>query len=105
MVKGESEDLPVGELKSPRVEAYKELGGRNVREKKIPEKYEQYPMPIAMSPKNVMIVVAGGEQSGHAYFMQVGLSGDVVSKEIKLPAKWNQLLTQAEDELGPPPIR
>jgi len=45
----------------------------------------KYPMPIAMSPNNIMIVVAGGKQSGHAYLMQVSLSGTVVSKGIRLP--------------------
>lgn len=52
-----------------------------------------------------MIVVAGGDQSGHGYWMQAGYSGDFkpASKEIKLPANWDDLLKQAEEDLGPPP--
>jgi hypothetical protein len=30
------------------------------------------PWPMAVSPKNIMVVTAGGDQSGHAYWMRVG---------------------------------
>ncbi|MFC2060192.1 hypothetical protein ACFLTZ_03745, partial [Chloroflexota bacterium] len=60
------------------------------------------PLPITRRPKNIMVVVAGGEQSGHSYYMAVGLgpAGPVIA-EIELPAKWNELLRQAEEDLGP----
>lgn len=63
------------------------------------------PCPLTSKPENFMIVVAGGDQSGHAYWMQAGYSGDFrpISKEIKLPANWNHLIKQAEQDLGPPP--
>ena len=52
-----------------------------------------------------MLVVAGGEQSGHAYWMQVGPPYTVLSKEISMPAlpKWEKLMEQAEKDLGPLP--
>jgi len=62
------------------------------------------PMPVSKTPKNLTIVVAGGEQSGHAYFMPN--QGDTpMSREIKLPreVKWNDLLKQAQIDLYPIP--
>jgi hypothetical protein len=79
--------------------------GFHVQEGKVPKELEQYPMPIAPSSENIMVVVAGGEQSGHAYLMLVSLSGIVVSKEIDLPSNWDELLNRAEDDLGPIPSR
>ena len=62
--------------------------------------------PLAANPKNIMIVVAGGEQSGHAYWMRRG-SGPITptSAEIEIPANWGELLKQAEEDLGLPPVR
>jgi len=62
--------------------------------------------PLAADPKNIMIVVAGGEQNGHGYWMRYG-EGPVMptSAEIKLPANWGELLKKAEDDFGPLPAR
>jgi hypothetical protein len=59
--------------------------------------------PLTLSQP--IVVVAGGDQSGHGYWMQVGKKSMVVSREIKLPgkAKWDELLRQAEQNLGPIP--
>jgi hypothetical protein len=59
--------------------------------------------PLAAKTKNIMIVVAGGEQSGHGYWMRYG-PGPIMptSEEIQLPTKWEELLKKAEDDLGPP---
>jgi hypothetical protein len=49
--------------------------------------------------------LAGGDQSGHGYWMQVGHSNYInVSKEIKLLKNWRALLKQAETDLGPIPV-
>jgi hypothetical protein len=73
------------------------------------ERYEvprEEPLPIATEPEGIMIVVAGGEQSGHGYWLEVGHSGYVAtSAEIELPANWDELLAQAEADLGPAPAR
>lgn len=62
------------------------------------------PLPLVVDPDDVWIVVAGGEQSGHNYFMQHGTSWAIPqSKQIQLPANWDDLLEQAEEDLGPPP--
>lgn len=59
------------------------------------------PCPLTSKPENLMIVVAGGDQSGHGYWMQTGYSGNYVpvSKEVQLPANWEELLRQAENDL------
>ncbi|MBI2957482.1 MAG: hypothetical protein HYY32_01445 [Chloroflexi bacterium] len=57
--------------------------------------------PLAAGPDNMMLVVAGGEQSGHCYWMRVGCCPIApVSKRIALPANWAQLLDKAEEDLG-----
>ncbi|MBI2957639.1 MAG: hypothetical protein HYY32_02230 [Chloroflexi bacterium] len=59
--------------------------------------------PITSVPENIMIVVAGGQQSGHAYWMQVGTGRKPACKPIRLPGNWQQLLKKADQDLGPRP--
>jgi hypothetical protein len=68
--------------------------------------YKGKAWPLTADPKNIMIVVAGGEQSGHAYWMRYG-PGPITptSAEINLPANWSELLKKAEEDLGPVPAR
>jgi hypothetical protein len=62
-------------------------------------------MPITDNPKQITFVVAGGDQSGHTYWMQVGHSNyTITSREIKLSKNWDALLKQAETDLGPFPV-
>jgi hypothetical protein len=63
------------------------------------------PVPITSKPENIMLVVAGGEQSGHGYYMQLGTSYGPACKQIELPAGWDELLKEAEKDLGPVPVR
>lgn len=56
--------------------------------------------PITSRPENIMVVIAGGEQSGHAYWMQIGASFKPVCKEIKLSPNWDELLNKANNDLG-----
>ena len=68
--------------------------------------YKGKAWPLAAGPENIMIVVAGGEQSGHGYWMRYG-PGPIAptSEEIRLPANWGELLKKAEEDLGPSPAR
>lgn len=50
------------------------------------------PWPITSKPENIMIVVAGGDQSGHGYWMQIGTSFKPSCKKIDLPPKWDDLV-------------
>ena len=64
----------------------------------------QDPMPVSMNPKGIKIVVAGGLQSMHMMWLQVGCCPErLTSAEIKLPANWNDLLKKAKEDLGPLP--
>ena len=62
------------------------------------------PWPIAVKPDNLMIVVAGGKQSGHGYWMRLGCcTTQPISMQIELPKNWEALITRAEEDMGPPP--
>jgi hypothetical protein len=62
-------------------------------------------IPLTAKPEQMTLVVAGGDQSGHSYWMQVGRGGNmVVSREMKLPKNWDALLKQAQKDLGPVPL-
>jgi hypothetical protein len=77
---------------------------RMLSEGSLPKEYAKFPIPIAMSPSNIMIVVTGGRQSGHAHWMAPSLTvKKVMTKEIKLPANWRELLKKADIDLGPRP--
>ncbi|MBI4331374.1 MAG: hypothetical protein HY673_08850 [Chloroflexi bacterium] len=57
------------------------------------------PAPVAGRPEWLMLVIAGGMQSGQAYWMQTGNQTGVVSEEIRLPRRWDSLLEEAEKDL------
>ncbi len=78
-----------------RIETFPELGK---------ELFTLDPIPITRKPENIIIGVAGGAQSGHAYWMEVGCCPKgPASAEITLPKNWDALLKQAEADLGPIP--
>jgi hypothetical protein len=60
-------------------------------------------VPVTPKADQLTILVAGGDQSGHGYWMQPVTQGNMVSEEIELPKKWDDLLKQAETDLGPLP--
>lgn len=65
----------------------------------------QWPIPITNNPEDIQIVVCGGAQAGHSYWLQALVFRKEPAKvEIKLPSNWNQLIKKAEEDLGPIPI-
>jgi hypothetical protein len=59
----------------------------------------QDPMPISMDPKGIKIVIAGGLQSGHMMWLQVGCCpGRLISTQVTLPANWDELLKKAKKD-------
>ncbi|MBI2859294.1 MAG: hypothetical protein HYX90_09480 [Chloroflexi bacterium] len=58
------------------------------------------PWPITARPENIMIAVAGGAQSGHGYWMQVGNSFRPACRQILPSQRWDELLMKAERDLG-----
>jgi len=44
--------------------------------------------------------VAGGTHPTHNFWMQTAIVTQMVSEQIKLPAKWDELVAIAERDLG-----
>lgn len=69
---------------------------------------EGKPWQLTRTPEQILIVVAGGEQSDHAYWINLGgASGyQTVTKKMKLPEKteWDNLIKESERDLGPFPL-
>ncbi|MFC1966454.1 hypothetical protein ACFLWI_05870 [Chloroflexota bacterium] len=93
----ENTKIPLSELKRTGFIRWIEYHGN-------PAETLQDPWPITSKPENIMIVVAGGRHPTHAYWMQSAFAPKVVSREIKLPVNWNELIKEAEEELGPLPM-
>ena len=60
-------------------------------------------IPVCPKPEVLTIVIAGGDQGGHGYYMGGIDQGNVVSNEVKLPACWDDLLIDAAIDLGAAP--
>ena len=61
-------------------------------------------IPITRVPENIALMVAGGAQAEHGYWMMTGSCPSAATfSEIELPAHWNDLLKEAEKDLGPLP--
>ena len=57
------------------------------------------PWPITARPENFIIVVAGGGHPTNSYWLQ-GYSPAVIGREIRLPECFEELLVDADRELG-----
>jgi hypothetical protein len=60
----------------------------------------QDPWPITSKPGNLMVVVAGGRHPTHACWMQSAMAPTVTSKAIEIPKAWEDLVNEAEKDLG-----
>ena len=58
------------------------------------------PWPVTEKPENIALVVAGGTHPTHNFWMQTAIVTQMVSEQIKLPAKWDELVAIAERDLG-----
>ena len=61
------------------------------------------PVPFTPAPYQIDIVVAGGDQGGHGYYLSVCPMGSKTDAKIELPKNWDDLLLDAEIDLGPLP--
>lgn len=68
-------------------------------------KYIWERIKITNNPSQLTIVIAGGDQSGHAYWLNYSNGQTKKTRPIQIPANWNALLAQAEKDLGPMPSR
>jgi hypothetical protein len=81
-----------------------ELGPRIKKWWMPPQDILKDPMPITESSEGIEIVVAGGKQSGHMMWLQVGCCPRALaSAKVHLPNHWNRLIARTIKELGPPP--
>ena len=60
-------------------------------------------VPYCSSPDQLHMAFCGGTQGGHQYWLTGMCMGISVSKEISLPKNWDDLLLDAEIDLGPIP--
>lgn len=60
------------------------------------------PWPICLRPENIVLVVAGGAHPTHSYWLQAH-SPAVVGRAIRVPETFDQLLAEADRDLGPGP--
>jgi hypothetical protein len=58
------------------------------------------PWPIARSPEQIIVIVAGGAHPTHNFWMQA-MSPTVACREIDAPGNWAVLISEAEEDLGP----
>ncbi len=59
--------------------------------------------PITKKPRNIVILVAGGQHSTHALWMQAAYGPRLANAKIVLPDQWDDLIEEAERDLGPLP--
>jgi hypothetical protein len=57
------------------------------------------PWPITRTPQQIIMAVAGGHHPTHNYWMQ-SWSRNLAGTEIQLPAAWDTLIAEAEEDLG-----
>lgn len=75
-----------------------------VRDSKIDLTTLPDPVPLWAKPESIVIAIAGGHHPTSALWLPAsGYSGALGESEIKLPANWDELLKQAEEDLGPLP--
>jgi hypothetical protein len=94
----ENTKIPVTEIKK--------TGFIGLIERDLPNVFKaglQDPWPITSKPENIVVLVAGGRHPTHAYWMQAMGGAKLVNVKIDLPAKWNELIKEAERDLGPVP--
>src|SRR5262245_15478204 len=88
--------IPAAELRRAGVPAWIEIDASKV----VRESIAFDPWPITVSPDNFVILVAGGGHPTNSYWLQ-GYSPGVIGRPLELPPAFEQLLADAERDLGP----
>ena len=63
------------------------------------ESIKRDPWPITLKPDNFVIIVAGGGHPTNSFWLQ-GYSPRVIGREIRVPESFDQLLIDADRDLG-----
>ena len=61
-------------------------------------------VPCTPVPEQIVLVLGGGDQAGHGFWMQPACFGYNTSVEVKLPKNWDELMLDAEIDMGPAPV-
>ena len=88
--------IPVEHLRRAGCPAWIEIDSSKV----VRESIALDPWPITASPDNFIVVVAGGGHPTNSYWLQ-GYSPGVVGRTLNLPSTFDDLLAEAEQDLGP----
>ena len=91
----ENSRIPIEELRRSGVPALLELDANPVTRASI----KLDPWPIARLASNIVLIVAGGSHPTNACWLQ-GMSPSVTGRPIFLPAKFQELLLEADKDLG-----
>lgn len=81
-------------------EEFEAWGALKVVSKVYPDMKPGDEIPVCPKPEQLTVLVAGGDQGGHGYYMGGLVQGNVVSAEVKLPSNWDSLILQSEIDLG-----
>jgi hypothetical protein len=57
------------------------------------------PWPITRTPQQIIMAVAGGYHPTHNFWMQ-SWSRNLTGGRISLPAAWDALIAEADEDLG-----
>ena len=63
------------------------------------ESLKQDPWPITSKPENFIVLVCGGGHPTNSFWLQ-GYSPRVIGREIRVPETFEQLLVEADRDLG-----
>ena len=89
----ENSKIPISRLRQTGMLNY--IEERGVDPRSLPD-----PWPITRRAENLMMVVAGGRHPTQAYWMQGAQGPKTVSVRIRLPALWEQLIQEADEDLN-----
>jgi hypothetical protein len=92
----EHSKIPAADLRRAGVPAWIEIDASKV----VRDSLNLDPWPIAASPDNFIVLVAGGGHPTNSYWLQ-GYSPGVVGRMIDVPSSFESLLAEADRDLGP----
>jgi len=91
----ENSKIPMAQMSRAGAPAWIEIDSNPVTRESI----NLDPWPICLKPDNIVLVVAGGGHPTHSYWLQAH-SPSVIGRVIRLPETFDELLIQADRDLG-----
>ncbi len=91
----ENSKIPMAQMRRAGAPAWIEIDSNQVTRESI----NLDPWPICLKPDNIVLIVAGGGHPTHSYWLQAH-SPSVIGRVIRLPETFDELLVQADRDLG-----